>query len=220
VYGSDDSIAQIEPESSIVEEQLVEGARCPHSRRILWHYQEKDGTPFRHGRAVAYDPATELWSPLSGLADVACLATIPNVTNSDTHLLKGLVGLTWDGTDTAWFKLAGANTYAQVFETKIRDLGQKGQAVILGVKPVVSYRGTYPRLTVTVTGGYDQSFAGEMVAETREPEDANSRGIYPFRVPGYFFKFKVEVDEMSHSATSLFKLDGLYVEFDPAEGRR
>lgn len=218
-------IAQIEPGDISIEDQIMVGSWDPFARVVVWTYQDRGGTAFRHTRGIVYNPAEERWGTIyDPNLSSAYLCTKPNVTNSDTFLLKGTVGFDWSGTTTSWFRFDGATTYEMTFQSKRQALGiEEAQdklptaARITGVLPVFSTLpegAAIPRLSVLVEGSNDPFFATSLRSKTVDTTRANSAGWMPADLAAFWFRFTVTCPEMTAQQARAFK--GLYLTWDYA----
>lgn len=237
----DESLAELNPGSIAIEDQLMVGARDPKTGLILWTYQAKTDEPWRHSRGVLYNPLEDRWSPVTGPFDVSAITSIPNTINADTHLMKSVLGFSWDGTDATWFKFSG-DTMEVVFDTKLRRLPSASDAVrdpttgrfaepavepmlsVRAVRPVFSFPRTadvtLPAATVSVTGYRDADRTSDtMIVETATADNRNDRGIYNFGrgVHGFYHSFAATLAPTPTNA--VYNLVGWWVEYDVAGAR-
>lgn len=229
------AIAQIEPQDIATEDQIMLGHWDPFARVVIWIYQ---ATPFfqddqgiiplayRHMRGVVYNPQEDRWGTIFDqnlLASV--MACKPNVTNSDTHLLKGTVGFDWNGTTTSWFQFNGANTYSGLFQSKRQALGIEGveperspvAARLMGVLPVFSHLSSGsapPAISVSVTASNDPWFYTDARVKTTDTSRASAQGILPCDITASWFLFSVTIPELTAQQARAFR--GLYCFWAPA----
>lgn len=221
------AVAQIAPDDIAIEDQIMLGHWDPFARLIIWTYQHTGGAQYRHTRGIVYNPQEDRWGALYDAALFnAVMACKPNVTNSDTFLLKGSVGFDWNGTTTNWFRFDGADTYEGQFNSKRQALGIEGledeqapqAARLKGLLPIFSHVpvGTAPpNLSVTVTVANDPWFySGVQTKQTEVSKAAISTGIMPCDVTGTWFLFSVTIPELTAQAARAFR--GLYAFFDYA----
>lgn len=222
------AIAQIEPGDISVEDQILMGHWDPFARVVIWHYQSIGEDPYEHIRGIAYNPQEDRWGAIYDPNLLAAvMACKPNVTNSDTFLLKGSIGFDWNGTTTSWFRFDGADTYEGLFNSKRQALGIEGveepekapqAARLKGLLPIFSHvpvGSSPPNLTVTVTVANDPWFSSGVQTKTTDVSKAAiSTGIMPCDVTGTWFLFSVTIPELTAQAARAFR--GLYAFWDYA----
>jgi hypothetical protein len=176
---------------------MVVGARDAFSRLVFWGYVDTEAAAHRASRAVAYNPHEERFGEYeeAGL-DLAALVTWPNVTNtSQSSLLRGVAGLSWDGSSSHFFRWDSQETIEGEILTQTISaksiLGQKssGRSVILtGVRPVYKEQRKGTQLvpasfTLTVTGSDDSQMRVNVESRETTSEQATPELVYPIDPP-------------------------------------
>jgi len=222
------ALAQIEPADIAEEDLLMVGHWDSFARVVVWTYRHVGGTASRHTRGLVYNPREDRWGALS---DANLLASVmackPNVTNSDTFLMKGTVGFDWNGTTTSYFQFDGADTLEGTFTSKRQALGIEGvmepekapqAARLQGVLPIFSHvpsGSAPPNISVTVTASNDPWFYGDARTKTTDTSRAAvSTGVLPCDITGTWFLFSVTIPRLTAQAARAFR--GLYAFWDYA----
>lgn len=213
-------IKPLAPTALDEEDQIMIGAFDPLAGVYVWIYQGPNDPLWRHSRAVVYSPGEDRWALFELPGDVSTIIRQPNTSNAQTHVLRGLLGFTFDGTDSTWFRFDDLAVYEQTYRTKIfpialDDDDRPRPARIRGILPIfsaVSSDAVLPALTIKLEGAFDGRF-GNPIPETYSTADVDHRNMFPFDRTGLFWKITVTVPETSGKAINA--LDGLYIDWEP-----
>jgi hypothetical protein len=99
------------PTGMLTEDAVVHGVRCARTGIVMWFFEHEQAfapLPAAKNHVVLWDPGSDLWSFGQVSRDVAAVASYPDL--SADHLISGIVGMTWDGTTSNWFRFSGLET--------------------------------------------------------------------------------------------------------------
>lgn len=220
---SEGAIKQVSPAGMKEEDQVMIGAWDRHAGLIAWAYQGKNDSEWKHSRAVVYNPIEDRWSVWNlPAANLAALFSLPNTINDDQHILKGLLGIDWDGANSKWLRFDGESTYSITLRTKIFPIameqeGRPRKVRLKGVLPVFTADTLtgeiWPDVTVTVTSSIDLRFeTGSYSAAYTASAAADPRQWLPFDQEGYWFQITLDVPTMRRKI--LRTLDALYLDWE------
>ena len=217
---SDGAVAQFDPGSIGIEDQILSGHYAHHAGCLIWTYQSKTDVSYRHTRAVVYNPSMDLWTAwlLPTGADCALLIQRPNTTGSNTWLLRDTIGFDWDGTTSSYFRFSGATTYEATLHSNKQALGYDDQerpttTYLKGAIPIFSIAGsgTTPNLSITARVALDPRFVTNLRQETYDANLANEALNYPFQLDGVWFDFDIVVPSLS--AEMVVAIKGLWLDW-------
>lgn len=220
---SDGAIRQKAPASMAEEDQRMVGAWDPHSGLVVWTYQGRNDTEWRHSRAVVYNPEEDRWAvwDISG-ANISAPLQFPNTINDDAHETKGLIGFDWDSTNSRWFRFDDANTYQVFLRTKTFPIAmeQDGRPRLVrlkGVLPVYTtnpgeFGATWPNISVQVEAWHDPRRVPAAEFQGYFQSQADSRNWFPHDLEGYFFRIVISMPPMSGKIVRSF--DGVYLDWE------
>lgn len=220
-----EALAPVDPADLAAEDQQMVGYWDAAAQVVLWVYQAVNGTASRHSRGVIYSPSQDRWGTLyDATLNAAYVVGRANPAGSLKHLLKGAVGLDWNGTATAWFRWDGEQTYSATFQSKRQSLGiaeTDGKPVasrIRGLIPIFAHRpegSTIPAaLSVQVDASNEPAFLAGYRTKTATQAQASTQGVLPCDITGFWFRFFVSIPELT--AQEMLAFRGLFVIWDQA----
>lgn len=211
------ALAAQDPTDIAVEDQTIIGAACEGTDLIRWSYQCTTDSAYQHTRELFYNTKTGDWSTgLDAAGLTAFLVTKPNVTSSETFILRGTSGFEWDGTNTKWFRNDGADTYQVNFRSKKQSLtlGSKNAddpepraGRINGVQPifdVATLDGTWPAVTIKIDCWNDPRGVDNLQTQSYDSTQANEYGWFPHNLEGYLFRATVTIPSMRSKLMKAF----------------
>lgn len=207
------AMEQVQDSDQRVMDAVLIGAYDKYSGLILWFYRGKGVAEHRNDQAVVYRPQNGAWGYVTDSSlDCAALLSLNNVMSDDTHLMKGIVGFSWDGTNSSWWKFNSSSTYAMTLGSKIisaqaltsseRKGAEDNSVRIIGVRPVFAGEpeaSTDPVVTVTVTPSSHPLMQDGQDAVTASAANDNAHGVYPVSPPvmGEYFRLSTAFPSLS-----------------------
>lgn len=234
------NILRFDPLEIYEEDAVMIGWWDPAARLAFWTWQHEkvEDSIARHTHGVVYNPEEDRWGFLLIAAEVAgrgvpsmspvwasCWASMPNVSNSQTHIPRGTIGFSWDGTDSAWFRFDGPRTYEGLFTTKRRSLGVEGvpeeerapqAARVTGLMPIFTHLpadSEVPNLRAVITMSNNPFFVGVNVRQKLTALDiADGQGIMPCDITGSWLTIEAAIPEVEAQDARHFR--GFYLFWD------
>jgi hypothetical protein len=122
-------IQAYDPPDMAHEDQAIVGWYDRSTGLIFWSYMGPFDPPWQRSQCVVYSPTEDRWTHINinGYPQYhAMFCDNLNSISTDTHLLKGTTGFTWDGSAAStWFKFSAATTYQATLKTQRRAIGME-----------------------------------------------------------------------------------------------
>lgn len=224
VYSSG-SIVRSQPVSIADEDQVIVGSYDPAAGLIMWSYQKVGKTSWSHDDCLFYNPKDDRWSVGSGYSSQLPLASVcqmPNVSNADTHTLRGTVLFGMTGGSLYRAQFSSNETLAATLTSRRQTIGleesERPQSIrITGILPAWSVKldtgGSWPSLTVSATAANDQRMVIGATTQSYTSSDTNEAGWFPHDLAGAWWQFSVAIPQTLLAATVAFQ--GVYVRWEP-----
>ena len=223
VYSSN-AIARSQPASIADEDQTIIGSYDPAAGLIVWSYQKTGKSAWAHDDCLFYNPREDRWSVGSGFSSqlpLASLCQMPNVSNADTHALRGTVLFGISGGALHRSQFSSNETLAATLTSRRQTIGleesDRPQSIrITGILPAWSVKldsgGSWPSLTVTATTANDQRMVIGSTSQSYTSASTNEAGWFPHDLAGAWWQFSVSIPQSLLAATVAFQ--GVYVRWE------
>jgi hypothetical protein len=217
----DRAMEQAQEGDQRIMDALVFGAYDKFSGLIAWCYRPKGGATYRNDKILVYNPRTGAWGYIADASlDCAALLSLNNVMTDDVHLLKGLVGFSYDGTNSSWWKFNSNDTYEMSLASKVitsqaitsseRKGAEANNVRIVGVRPVFHAEpSSEPTITVAISPSAQPLMRDSQTATTATAASDNLHGMYPLSRPVLAEYIRATTTVPSLSSHTLKDLVGL-----------
>lgn len=99
------------PTGMLTEDKVIHGVRCARTGVVIWYCEIEQAfgpAPADKSFLVIWDPSSDLWSFGFSSFPVAAVAQYPDL--SADFILSGIVGMTWNGSTSSWFRYSDGGT--------------------------------------------------------------------------------------------------------------
>ena len=215
------ALARSMPASIADEDQVLIGSYDPAAGLIVWSYQKVGQSSWAHNDCLFYNPREDRWSVgsgYSGTLPLASLCQMPNVSNNDTHVLRGTVLFGVKDGSLYRGEFSDTSTLSATLTTRRQTLGLEDSErptsiQVTGILPVWTTKlgagGSWPSMSITATAAHDQRMVLGVHSETYTSADADEAQWFPFVVNGSWWQFSVAIPQYTLAATTAFQ--GIYV---------
>lgn len=170
------------------------------SRLIFWVYRGPEDSSNQLNHVIVYNPAEDRWGRIDEDLNISAGGSILNNSLEDNFIHRGAYIFTWDGTDIEFARFSDDITYESELETAVISLEPGNNVTLNFVRPVWSPHlksGVLPNLVVTITAGNEPTLSEDTVSTEVDYNDANEDGWIPCDINGEFFKFTLEIPELT-----------------------